>query len=72
VTGPHACQIIGRWRIVEADLWDLDLVEPDRPDSRKTVPSRSSYPSTTATTPPSPLAANDYFNSLLAQECHMC
>jgi hypothetical protein len=25
------CQIIGRWRIVEADLWDrdyLDLVEP--------------------------------------------
>jgi hypothetical protein len=31
VTGPHACQIIGRWRIVEADLWDhhyLDLVEP--------------------------------------------
>jgi hypothetical protein len=26
-----ACQLIGRWRIVEADLWDgdyLDLVEP--------------------------------------------
>jgi hypothetical protein len=25
------CQLIGRWRIVEADLWDhdyLDLVEP--------------------------------------------
>ena len=28
---PKNCQIIGRWRIVEADLWDgdyLDLVEP--------------------------------------------
>lgn len=26
------CQIVGRWRIVEVDLWDgcnLDLVEPD-------------------------------------------
>ncbi len=25
------CQVVGRWRIVEADLWDsdyLDLVEP--------------------------------------------
>jgi len=31
VTGPNTCQIIGRWRIVEADIWDrdhLDLVEP--------------------------------------------
>jgi hypothetical protein len=31
VTAPKNCQIIGRWRIVEADLWDrdyLDLVEP--------------------------------------------
>jgi hypothetical protein len=31
VTTPKNCQIIGRWRIVEADLWDrddLDLVEP--------------------------------------------
>jgi len=31
VTGPDACEIIGRWRIVDADLWDrdyLDLVEP--------------------------------------------
>lgn len=28
---PTNCQIVGRWRIVEADLWDrdyLDLVEP--------------------------------------------
>ena len=31
MTTPTNCQIIGRWRIVEADLWDrdyLDLVEP--------------------------------------------
>jgi hypothetical protein len=31
VTAPMGCRIIGRWRIVEADLWDrdyLDLVEP--------------------------------------------
>ena len=31
MTGPDACEIIGRWRIVDADLWDrdyLDLVEP--------------------------------------------
>jgi len=31
MTGPAACELIGRWRIVEADLWDrdyLDLVEP--------------------------------------------
>jgi hypothetical protein len=31
VTGPAGCKIIGRWRIVEADIWDrayLDLVEP--------------------------------------------
>jgi hypothetical protein len=31
VTGSATCKIIGRWRIVEADLWDrdyLDLVEP--------------------------------------------
>ena len=28
---PAGCQLIGRWRIIEADLWDrdyLDLVEP--------------------------------------------
>jgi hypothetical protein len=31
VSAPAGCQLIGRWRIVEADLWDrdyLDLVEP--------------------------------------------
>lgn len=31
MTAPAGCQIIGRWRIVEADLWDrdyLDLVAP--------------------------------------------
>jgi len=31
MTAPMNCQIVGRWRIVEADLWDrdyLDLVEP--------------------------------------------
>lgn len=31
MTGPDECQIIGRWRIVVADIWDrnyLDLVEP--------------------------------------------
>ena len=31
MTGPANCQLIGCWRIVEADLWDrdyLDLVEP--------------------------------------------
>jgi hypothetical protein len=31
VTGPAACELVGRWRIVEADLSDrdhLDLVEP--------------------------------------------
>jgi len=31
MTAPAGCQIIGHWRIVEADLWDrdyLDLVAP--------------------------------------------
>jgi hypothetical protein len=31
MSGPADCQVTGRWRIVEADLWDrsyLDLVEP--------------------------------------------
>jgi hypothetical protein len=31
MTAPTNCQVVGRWRIVEADLWDrdyLDLVEP--------------------------------------------
>ena len=31
MTAPRGCRVIGRWRIVEADLWDrdyLDLVVP--------------------------------------------
>ena len=31
MSGPLDCQVIGRWRIVESDMWDrdyLDLVEP--------------------------------------------
>ncbi len=31
MSAPAGCQLIGKWRIVEADLWDrdyLDLVEP--------------------------------------------
>jgi hypothetical protein len=31
MTGPDTCEIIGNWRIVEADLWNsdyLDLVGP--------------------------------------------
>ena len=31
MTAPRDCRIVGRWRIVEADLWDrdyLDLVAP--------------------------------------------
>jgi hypothetical protein len=31
VTGPATCELVGRWWIVEADLWDrdyLDLVKP--------------------------------------------
>ena len=31
MSAPANCQLIGRWRIVEADLWDrdhLDLVDP--------------------------------------------
>lgn len=27
MTGPKTCQIIGRWRIVEADLWDRDYLD---------------------------------------------
>jgi hypothetical protein len=33
MSAPAGCQLIGRWRIVEADLWDrdhLDLVGPAR------------------------------------------
>ena len=31
MTAPMNCRLIGRWRIVEADIWErdyLDLVEP--------------------------------------------
>lgn len=31
MTAPMGCRVIGRWRIVEADIWErdyLDLVEP--------------------------------------------
>ena len=31
MTAPMDCRLVGRWRIVEADLWDrdyLDLVDP--------------------------------------------
>jgi len=31
MSAPMDCQLIGRWRIVEADIWDrdyLDMVEP--------------------------------------------
>ena len=31
MTAPAGCQLVGRWRIVEADLWDrdyLDLCDP--------------------------------------------
>src|SRR6202040_582484 len=38
---------------------------PDQPNSRTTVRSRLSCPSTTATMPSLPGAANDFFNSLL-------
>ena len=31
MTGPAACEVIGRWRIVSSDVWErdyLDLVQP--------------------------------------------
>jgi hypothetical protein len=101
MSSPAGCQLIGKWQIVGADLWDrdyLDMVEPAyltiakngrgefafgcvnatmeveyantivffrwdgfdermkspaprRPNSTTTDPSKSSSPSTTATTP---------------------
>src|SRR5204863_6506273 len=39
----------------------------DQPNSRTTARSRSSCPSTTATTPSLPVDANDFFNSLLEE-----
>ena len=112
------CELIGRWQIVEANLWDrdyLDLVEPAYvsfgkngrgefafgavdatmelgsasascfsigrvstkatrsaapapPNSKTTAPSKWNCPSTTATTPSSKRAANDFFNSLLVDK----
>jgi hypothetical protein len=31
MTAPAGCQLIGRWRIVEADLWDRDYLDLDGP-----------------------------------------
>lgn len=31
MTTPAGCQLIGRWRIVEADLWDRDYLDLDGP-----------------------------------------
>jgi len=31
MSGPADCQVLGRWRIIESDIWDegyLDLVDP--------------------------------------------
>jgi hypothetical protein len=64
MTAPIGCRLVGRWRIVESDLWDrahLDLVEPAmmttpalaRPNSPTTAPSRSRSPTTSAMRPSS-------------------
>jgi hypothetical protein len=31
MTAPAGCQLVGRWRIVEADLWDGDYLDLDGP-----------------------------------------
>ncbi len=31
MTAPMACQLIGRWRIVEANLWDRGYLDLDGP-----------------------------------------
>jgi hypothetical protein len=31
MTAPAGCRLIGRWRIVEADLWDRDYLDLDGP-----------------------------------------
>ena len=31
MTTPAGCRLIGRWRIVEADLWDRDYLDLDGP-----------------------------------------
>src|SRR5205814_8645905 len=63
VSGPVECQLIGRWRIVDARPGRSPVT--DQPNSRTTARSRLSCPSTTATTPSLPVDANDFFNSLL-------
>jgi len=30
MTAPAGCQLVARWRIVEADLWDRDYLDLDR------------------------------------------
>src|SRR5207248_4622485 len=65
VSGPVECQLIGRWRIVDARPGRSPVT--DQPNSRTTARSRLSCPSTTATTPSLPVDANDFFNSLLVE-----
>jgi hypothetical protein len=31
MSAPAGCQLIGRWRIVDADLWDRDYLDLDGP-----------------------------------------
>jgi hypothetical protein len=31
MSAPAGCQLVGRWRIVEADLWDRDYLDLDGP-----------------------------------------
>jgi hypothetical protein len=31
MTAPAGCRLVGRWRILEADLWDRDYLDLDRP-----------------------------------------
>ena len=35
MSAPMNCQLIGRWRIVEADIWDRDYLEFVFPDQRR-------------------------------------
>ena len=58
MTAPMDCQLIGRWRIVEADPWDrdyLDLVAPAcisfGKDAAASSPSAPSMATGTSDTP---------------------